>query len=159
MSERAVALAGDFTAFNDEVIAFVESCTEEDWQKTTEAEGWTVAAVSRHIAAGHYAILGWAKMLVAGEELPEITFDAVHGMNAEAAAASASATQAEVLGLLRENGTAISEYVASLSDDDLDRTASLALIGGDISVEGFVNGFFIASGGEHLASAKATVAS
>ena len=76
MSERAIALADNFTAFNNEVIAFVEGCSDEDWWQTTEAEGWTVAAVCRHIASGHYAILGWAQMIVDGEALPEVTFDA-----------------------------------------------------------------------------------
>lgn len=158
MSERAVSLADKFSTFNDDVIAFVEGCSDEDWQKTTEAEGWTVAAVCSHIAGGHYGILGWAKMIVNGEPLPEITFDAIHNMNAESAASSAVATKEQVLRLLQENGGATSSFVSSLSDEDLDRSTHLDLVGGAISTENFINGFFIESGGEHLASAKATVA-
>jgi hypothetical protein len=62
-----------------------------------------------------------------------------------------------VLGLLREQGGSIAAYVAGLGDADLDRTAYLALIGGDMSTQQFIENIIIRSGGEHLASARATV--
>jgi len=42
-----------------------------------------------------------------------------------------------------------------LSAEDLDRTASLSLIGGDISTQHFIEKFIIEAGGEHLANMKA----
>jgi hypothetical protein len=60
------------------LIEFVENCSEEDWRKQCPGEGWTVGVVAHHIAASHYGILAWAKMIVEGQALPDISLDAIH---------------------------------------------------------------------------------
>jgi uncharacterized damage-inducible protein DinB len=159
VSQRAVELSGRFTALNNEVTQFVESCSDEDWHKKTTSEGWTVGVVTRHIAADHYGVLDWAKMIVEGKPLPDVSFDAVNQFNAQHAQENADCTKGEVLGLLREGGTPIAEYAAGLSDAELDRTAYLSLTGGDISTQRFVETIIVHLGSEHLASAKAAVES
>jgi hypothetical protein len=64
-----------------------------------------------------------------------------------------------VLSILREGGTPIAEYVAGLSDAELDRTAHLSLTGGDISTQQFVEMVIVHSSSEHLSSAKAAIES
>jgi hypothetical protein len=157
MSTRAKAIADRFVAFNQEVIAFVENCAEENWRKNCAGENWPVAVVAHHIAAGHYGILDFAKMILAGEKLPEITEEAMNQMNADHAKEHANCTKDEVLGLLRENGPTIADFVSGLSDEELDRTGYLALAGGDISIEQFLEGALIQSSGEHVSNMKAAV--
>ena len=52
MSQRAQNLVKRFKEFNDELIRFVEACSEEQWAKVC-AEDWSLGVVARHIVAGH----------------------------------------------------------------------------------------------------------
>jgi uncharacterized damage-inducible protein DinB len=157
MTQRAKELAARFTTFNDQVIAFVENCSDEDWQKVCAGEEWTVGVVAHHLAAGHYGALDWAERIVAGEPLPDLNFDTINQMNAQHAQQHADCTKQEVLTILRERGSAIAASVGGLTDADLDRTAHLALIGGDISTQQFIENIIINSGGEHLSSMKMAI--
>ena len=154
MSQRAKDLADRFTAFNNEMISFVENCSDDDWQKVTSGEKWPVGVVAHHVAAAHYGVLDWAKMIVAGETLPEISMDAVDQMNAKHAEDHVNCTKSEVIGLLKENGSSIGSFVAELDDEKLDRTSHLELIGGDISTQQFLENFIIQNGREHLSNMK-----
>ena len=156
MNERAKNLAERFTAFNNDMISFVESCSEEDWNKVTTGEKWPVCVVARHVAAGHYRAVALTKMIIAGENLPDLTAEAIDQMNAKHANENADCTQSEVLELLHDNGSSITGYVTDLSDADLDRTGYLAVTGGEISTQQFIENIIIQSGSEHLANMKAT---
>jgi hypothetical protein len=155
MSQRTKELVERFTAFNNDFIAFVENCTDEDWQKVCEREQWAVAVVAHHVAAGHFGAIEFVKMIVAGEAIPEITMEVIDQMNAQHAREHAHCTQEEVLTLLRENGSAFASYLEGLSEADLDRTGYLAAIGGDVSAQQLIEMFILQSGGEHLDSMKA----
>ena len=154
MSPRAEDLAERFTDFHNEFTAFVESCPEKDWTQVCPGENWPVGVVARHVAAGHYRVLGLAKMIVEGRQLPDISREGIDQANAQHAEKHAGCTKDEVLELLRKNGTAISEYIAGLDDADLDRTGHLAAAGGAISIQQVIENLVIQSAGEHLASLK-----
>jgi len=51
--------------------------------------------VAHHVAAGHYGILDWAKMIVAGEALPELTMDDIDQMNAKHAKEHVNCTKSD----------------------------------------------------------------
>jgi len=157
MSPRSEELAQRFTAFNNEVIAFVENCPEKDWNNVCAGENWPVGVVARHVAASHYRALGLAQMIVEGKPLPELSREAIDEANAKHAEKHAGCTKDEVLVLLRENGSAISGYLAGLDDADLDRTGNLALAGGAISTQPVIDNIILQPASEHLASLKAAV--
>lgn len=159
MSQRGRELSDELTVFNQEVIAFVENCSEADWQKHTPSEGWPVGVTARHIAAGHFGVLDWAKMIVSGQPLPKVTYEAIDSLNAQHAREHAHATKEEVLELLHRGGGAVSDYARSLSDEDLDRTGHLSLTGGDVSTEGFMRVIMIDLGRQHLNSLREAVSS
>ena len=154
MSQRAKKLSERFMKFNNEVIAFVEKCSDESWEKVCSGEKWPVGVVARHIAAGHYSAFGLAKMIVDGKQLPELTQETIDQGNAQHAKKHANSTKEEVLGILREKGTSVAEYVAGLVDADLDLTSSLAVAGGTISVQQIIENIIIHSGTEHLTSMR-----
>ena len=150
MSQRAQDLVERFNAFNTEVIRFVEACSEEQWHKVC-AEEWNVGVVARHIGAGHYSgAVDMAKMIVAGEKMVE--------MANTHAREHADCSRAEVLDLLNSNGAAFADYVADLDDTELDRSAHLALVGGDVSTQQLIELVIFESGGEHLANMKKALA-
>lgn len=155
MSQRTKELVERFTAFSNDFIAFVESCTVEDWQKVCGGEQWTVGVVAHHVAAGHYGAIDLVRMIVAGEAMPEITMEAIDQMNAQHAKEHANCTKEEVLALLRENGSAFAGYLEGLSEADLGRTGYLAAIGGDVSAQQLIEMFIFQSGGEHLDNMRA----
>jgi hypothetical protein len=155
MSKRAIDLAERFKVFNNELIAFVKNCSDENWRKVCPGEQWPVGVVARHIAASHYGALGLAKMMVAGEKLPELTEGVIDQMNSKHAEKHRHCTQDEVLKTLRENGTSVADYVAGLGDTDLDRSGHIAAAGGDMTTEHLIVNIIIRFGGEHFAHAKA----
>ena len=157
MSQRAKALSDKFTGFNNELIAFVETCSDENWVTVCPGENWPVGVVARHIAAGHYNAIGLAKMMVGGKPLPELTGETIDRGNAQHAQKHADCTKDEVLGLLRENGPAVANYIRGLDDADLDRTATLAAVGGTIGVQQFIEDIIIHSGTEHLGNMKSVI--
>ena len=159
MSQRAKEFAERFRAFNQEVVEFVENCSDDNWRKVCAGEEWPVGVVARHIGAGHYQVLDFAKMILSGEKLPELTMETINDMNARHAQEHADCSRDEVLGLLRENGSAIVAFISGLTDEALDRTGHLALIGGDVSVQQFIENIIIQSAGQHLASMKTAIES
>ena len=158
MSERAKELSERFSSFNNEMIAFVEGCSDEGWRKVCKGEEWSVAVVARHVAAAHYGfVLDLAKMIVAGEPLPEMSMDEINEMNAQHAKEHADCSKDEVIGILRDQGASFADFVGELSDADLDQTGHLASISADMSTQQFVEAAILQSGGEHLASMKAAI--
>jgi hypothetical protein len=155
MSQRTKKLVERFTAFSNDFIAFVENCTDEDWQKVCGGEQWAVGVVAHHVAAGHFGAIDFVRMIVAGEAIPEITMEAIDQMNAQHAKEHANCTREEVLALLRKNGPAFAGYLEALSEADLVRTGYLAAIGGDVSAQQLIEMVILQSGGEHLDSMKA----
>jgi hypothetical protein len=152
---RGGDLVERFKAFNDEFAAFVENCSDEKWQKVCSGERWSVGVVARHVAAGHYRALKLAKMIVDGNELPNITPDEIDQSNARHAEKHADCTRDEVLRILREKGSWVTEYLGGLSDSDLERTAHLGLAHGDVTVHRFIENSILHQGKEHLANMKA----
>jgi hypothetical protein len=154
MSKRAEELSERFMSFNNEVIAFVEKCSDENWKKICSGEQWPVGVVARHIAAGHYGALGMAKMIVDGKQLPELTPEAIDQGNAQHAQKHADCTKDEVLSILREKGPSSADYIAKLDDTDLDRTSNFPASGGTISTQQFIENLIILSATEHLSNMK-----
>jgi hypothetical protein len=155
MSQRAKDLAERVRAFNNEVIAFVDKCTEQDWRKVCAWEQWAVGVAARHIGAGHYEAIGLTRMIINGEKLPELTMDQITEMANQHAREHADCTKAEVLDILRKQGQSVVEFIAGLGDAELDRTGHLSAIGGEMTAQQFIEAVILQSGGEHFANIKA----
>jgi hypothetical protein len=62
MDQRAKNLAKRRRRFTDDVISFIEGCSEKNWRKVLATkEEWTVGVTARHIGAGHFNAIGLAK--------------------------------------------------------------------------------------------------
>lgn len=120
MSERPEALAMRFADVSDAVIVFVAKCPDHRWFAVTQAEGWTVAAVCRHIARGFEVHPQLIAQAATGQSFPtDYTWEAVHASNAEQARAWAYLSRADVLAELRRQRAAALVVLRSLSDADL----------------------------------------
>ena len=154
MSQRAQDLVESFKAFNNEVISFVQACSEEQWNKAC-AEEWNIGVVARHIAAGHYTgAADMAKMIVDGEKMPALSMEQIVEMANTHASEHADCSRVEVLDLLKSNGAAFTDYIGSLDDAELDRSTHMELVGGEVSAQKLIEMVILESGGEHLANMK-----
>ena len=148
------------TRFNDlqsELLSFVETCSDENWQKRTSAEKWPVGVVARHIGAGHYGVIGWVQLILADQPLPEITMEMIHQMNDQHAIKHAECTQADVLQLLQKQGEKVATLISGLNDDALDRTTYFKVFNVEMSVEQTIKNVIIRTSKGHFESMKATV--
>lgn len=155
MNERARALAKKIEAFNDEVITFVEGCSDGDWATVTEAEDWPAGVVARHIAAGHYGAVALARIIIDGAELPKMTPQMIVDMANQHAREHADCTREEVLGLLRSEGPKLVRTIASWSDEEFDRASHLDMMGKPVGAGEFMELVVLASAGDHLKSIRA----
>lgn len=158
MVTRAEQLAARFEAVNDEVIAAVTGCTDEQWRQACAGEGRSVGVVAHHIATIHRDFAGIIERLAAGAtHPPRSSMEEVHQSNARHARDHAAAGKPETLDLLRENGAAIMHVLRGLGDEHLDRVAGV-FGGHELSVARVVEWVVIGHAGEHLASIRATLA-
>jgi len=157
VSQRAKDLAGRLGKFNEEVMAFVKKCTDEDWRKTSP-EDWPVGVAARHIGAGHISgTMKMADMIVKGERFPEMTMEQINNMANEHARKHADCTKAEVLDILQKTGDSLVQFVANLDDAALDRTAYMPAMGTDVSTQQLIENVVLTSAAEHFAGIKKAV--
>jgi hypothetical protein len=154
MSDRSKKLADSLNSFNEEVISFVESCTEADWRKIG-AEQWPVGVTARHIGANHYSAASWAKLIIKGEKLPEVTSEQITENANRHAREHAECSKSEVLDILRDHGRKIVEFVGVLENSELDKAGYLTAMGSNITVEQFLEILVLKSANEHFQSMKA----
>ncbi len=158
MNTRADEFAAQFEAVNDEIMATVTGCTDEQWRQPCASEGWSLGVVAHHIAVVHRDFIGLVEALAAGEtRSPGSSMEAVHRSNAQHARDYAAVGKPETLDALRTHGAAITQLLHSLGDEQLDRTAGV-FGERELSVAQVVEWIVIGHAGEHLASIRATIA-
>ena len=159
MSGRSAELAAKLESANAAVIAAVESSSEEDWQRVTSSEEWTVGVTAHHIAVSHLPIMGLVELVATGGDVPPLTMDMFHAANAQHAQEHANCTREDVLEILRRDGQAAADKLRGLSDEQLDRTAPMAFAGGQPwSAAAVAERVLLGHPTEHLASIKAATA-
>jgi hypothetical protein len=141
MGTRSEALAGTFEQAVAEFAEAVESCSDAQWRALCGAEGWTVAATAQHVAGQFPLEREFVEEAANGGKGLTYTWDDINGKNDRRAAANTICNKDDVLALLRKDGAAMSAYVRSLSDEQLDRTAPLALAdGAAVSTQQLIEG-------------------
>lgn len=157
MSRRAKDLSARIESFRDDVIAFVENLSDDDWKKVCEWEEWSVGVTAYHLGAGHFAMSGMLGMIVKGENLPQLTMDQVNAMSKKSVQKHSACTKAEALEQLQKNGAELAAYVSGLTDDELDRKGSMPAFGGEVSAEKFIDYIIFQSAVQHFDSMKTAV--
>ena len=157
MSQRAQDLAQRIESFRDDVVAYVETFSDEDWNKLCEWEDWGAGVTARHIGASHFGVAGLLEMIIQGKELPQLTLDDINAASDKDSREHADCTKDEALETLRKNGTDFAAFVAGLSDDDLDSKGSMPAFGGEVSVNQIIEFVIFHSAKEHLDNLKTAV--
>jgi hypothetical protein len=159
MSARAHELAAAFERANDELIALVEGCSDEQLRVVCDGEGWPVVVMAHHVAGAYPAIFGMVRQIADGEQLEPFTSEDLDRANAEHARDSANVSRAETLSLLRREGAAAAAGVRTLTDEQLDRSAVVTLAGGQVlSAAQLIEGGLIGHPLDHGQSIKTALA-
>lgn len=116
---------------NEDLVAFVESCSDDDWGKTCQPERWPVGVVACHVARGHRVVAQWIEEMV-GEGGVSLSPDELDEMNAAMAKEVAGVSRDEVIELSRRNVETLAATLRGLSDEDLRVTAPFGPSGGAV---------------------------
>lgn len=158
MTTRIEDLVAEFEAVNEEIIATVARCTDEEWRRACAGESWSVGVVAHHIAVVHRDFLGLIGALAAGQtRSPGSSMADVDRGNARHARDHAAVGKRETLDALRENGAAAARQLRGLRDEQLDRVAGV-FGGHELSVAQVLEWIVIGHAREHLESIRATLA-
>jgi uncharacterized damage-inducible protein DinB len=156
MSERAESLASAFENANNELIAAVEACTDEQWRQACSDEGWSVGVTAHHVASSQQPIAGFVQMIANDQPIPPVTMEMFDAANAQHAQEHANCTKAETLELLRTSGQAAAEMLRGLTDEQLNQSQPMPFAGGQPwSAADFAERILIGHPVQHGASVKA----
>jgi len=126
VTARADALAQQFAAANDELLALLEHATPEQWRSVTADEGElrSVGVIAHHVAEAHVRIARRVEAFAAGESVPARRPELFDARNAAEAQDNPEPDQRATITRLRTTGEEVRELIAGLSDGDLERTAA-----------------------------------
>ncbi|MDQ6833616.1 MAG: DinB family protein [Chloroflexota bacterium] len=157
VSDRVQMLAARVAEITDEVIAFAEQCTLEEWRSVTYDERWQVGVVCRHIARSLAVYPAIIRRQVSGEPPPaQLNWEDVHCSNAQQAKDWADGSEEEAVAMLRRHGDQLARTIRLLADEQLGPTATSPLTGKVLSTQQVVASMIGHVRG-HLQSAEATV--
>lgn len=124
---RSTVLAERLEQGAGALAAFAEGLSDREWQSAMPGDGRKLGVVVHHVASIYPLEIQLAQKLAAGEAITGVAWADVHKLNAAHAAENASVTKQAALELLRTNSTAAAEAIRALSDEELDRGASISL--------------------------------
>lgn len=126
MTARARALAQEFAAANDELIALLMQASPEQWRKRTADEGELrrVGVIAHHVAVAHARIAERVKAFARGGSVPARHPELFDARNAQQAQDNPDPDQAGTIQLLQEAGASVVDLIGGLTDIELERTAS-----------------------------------
>src|SRR5262245_48476221 len=124
-SARAEALAARLIQGANALTALAESLTEAQWQTRIPRDGRKVGVVVHHVGNMYPLEIQLAQLLAAGKPIADVTWDAVHALNARHAIENGAVTKEAAIELLERNSVAAAAAIRALSDEELDRSAAV----------------------------------
>jgi hypothetical protein len=141
MGNRSEGLAGQFEQAAADLAKTLEACSDAQWAAVCNAEGWTVAQTAQHVSGQFPLEMEYITAAAEGKPMPVYSWDDINGKNDSRAKKNTSVTKAGVVRELRDGVASTAAYIRGLSDEQLDRTGTLALAGGaSVSTEQLIEG-------------------
>lgn len=130
MKTRAEILASTLETGADALATLASRLTPTEWETRLPRDSRKVGVVVHHVASVYPLEIELAQKLAAGGALTEVTWDAVHDMNAGHAREHDRVTREEAVSLLRTNAAAAAKAIRDMTDAELDKVAPNSLYGG-----------------------------
>ena len=129
MNSRAQALAKALEEGASALASFATTLSDAEWQTPLPHDGRKVGVVVHHVAFMYPLEIQLTQTLAGGGALTDVTWDAIHKINADHARENDGVTKEQALALLKTNSAAAAAAIRALSDADLDRIAPNSLYG------------------------------
>ena len=157
MSKRTNALADRLEQGAQTLATFASALTEAEWQSCVPKDGRKVGVIVHHVATLYPLEIQLAHALGQGNPVG-VTWDDVHKMNAGHAKQHDAVTKEEALDLLRRNSSAAAAAIRALSDEELDRAATVSLnANAPLTCQFFLEDHAVRHSYHHLARLRATL--
>lgn len=121
-SKRATVIAQQLVTSTESLVGILETVSDEEWRRPVPSDGRTVGVVSRHLADSHTVVVGIARSVSVGGQLP--TWEAIHEWNAQMAKTNADCQPVDTIRRLREAAAASVALIKEFTDDELDVTTN-----------------------------------
>lgn len=129
MSIRSEALATRLEEGVARLATLAEGLTPAEWATPIPKDGRTVGVVVHHVGNMFPIEMQVALTVAKGDPVEGVTWEAVHAINKEHAAAQARVTKEEAVEFLRTRARSAAQGIRALSDAELDRAAPVSLYG------------------------------
>jgi hypothetical protein len=130
MSQRSNALADRLEQGARALAELAAGLSDVEWHTRIPKDGRKIGVVVHHVGSMYPLEIQLAQVLAAGRPIEDVTWDAVHEINAKHAKEFEAVTKAEALEHLERTSTAAAAAIRALSDEELDRAAPVSLYGG-----------------------------
>jgi len=127
MSQRSNALAERLEQGARALADLASSLTDVEWHTRIPKDGRKVGVVIHHVATMYPLEMQLAQLLAGGQPITGVTWDVINEVNAAPAKEFEAVTKEAALDLLRRNSTAAAAGIRALSDEELDRAATVSL--------------------------------
>ncbi len=158
MGKRSDALAERLEQGAAALAVFARDLTDTEWQARIPKDGRKIGVVVHHVADIYPLEIQLTEALAAGKPIEGVTWDVVAQVNAEHAAKNDGATKQATLELLRINSAAAAAAIRSLSDEQLDRAATVSLyFDAPLTCQFFIEDHALRHSFHHLGKIKAAL--
>lgn len=127
VSPAAEALASRLEKGALALAQLARTLSPEEWQTRIPHDGRKVGVVVHHVASMYPIEIDLARKVASGTPVVGLTWDVVHGINAEHAAKQDAVTPKVALDLLAENSAGAAAAIRELSDEELARAVPISL--------------------------------
>jgi hypothetical protein len=160
-SHRAASLADRIEKGADELAAFAEGLSEQEWRAPmpgNASDRRPIGVIVHHVASVYPIEVDLARAIAGGKAVKDVTWDVVAQLNAKHAGEQAGITKAAALDLLRRNSRGASAAVRAFTDEELDRAAPFSLsYGAPVTAQFVIEDHALRHSWHHLARIRAAL--
>ena len=127
VSLRSGLLAERLEQGANALLALALSLNESEWQTPLPHDGRTVGVVVHHVASVYPIEIQLAQSLAGGSPITGVRPSDIDAMNGQHAAEFEAVSKSIAVDLLRRNSAAAAAAIRAMSDEELDRAATVSL--------------------------------
>ena len=153
------ALLEKIVQLNTAVLDAIAEVTPAELKLSSVDEDWPLGLVVSHINRGYSNVAGWIERIIKGQPIA-VTGADIQEANTEAKDHYTELTLDELVTSLKANMATVSRLVQSLNEEQLAKTAPMALVGGkEVNPSFVIDAVLVGHTTGHLESIKLTLAS
>lgn len=158
MKSRIESLATTLEAGADQLVTFASTLTPAEWESRMPKDGRKIGVIVHHVASIYPLEIELAQKLAAGGQLTDVTWDAVHELNAAHARDNDGVTREDAVALLKKNAASAAKAIRAMTSEELDKVAPNSMYGGaPLTCQFFLEDHAVRHSFHHLAKIRAAL--